>query len=439
MESRQSFATRLIAESDANSEALIGGVRMFVAGALFLTVTGLLVRLPAETFLLRQTELYAAVVVTLLYFLLGLASFFLARSAFYKPIYGTAFAILEVGLVLANIFFDVRDSETSSLFALASPLVLMVALVLVLQVLRYRLVVHTVASALLLLGILLLLVFDMRSGQALPPRVVAELQQMYSLPPNMVRLLMLTVLATIVGLAIWRSRRMMESIAQELETAHNRNRFLPRELTSQLNDQALDRLRQGEEREIVVMFIDLRGYTALSQAISPAEMAALLTRYRSLVSACIAQNGGIVDKFIGDGVMCFFGLECDPQHAASQAVDSALAVHRQISNWNIERREAGEKALAVAAALAAGPVLVAALGDDQRLEFTVIGSAVNTASRIEDFAKETGQSSVLNDRVHTLLVDNSAALPETVKLDSLGQHKLRGEANPAKLYALREG
>lgn len=437
MIARQSFASRLIAESDAQSEALIGGVRMFVAGVLFVTVVALLMRLPLNVFLLRQTELQAAVVVTLLYFLLGLTSFLLVRWGHYKPIYGLAFALLEVALVLANIFFDVRDFETSSLFALASPLILMVTLVLVLQVLRYRLVVHVVASILLLSGILVLLMFDMRVGQPATPRVLAELQQMYSLPPNLVRVLMLCVLATIVGLAIWRSRRMMETIAQELEAAHNRNRFLPRELTSRLDDAELAKLREGQEREVVVMFVDLRGYTALSQTISTSETAALLTRYRQLVSGCITENGGIVDKFIGDGVMCFFGLECSPQRAAEQGADSALAVHRLMNEWNEQRKLASEPLLSIAVALAAGPVLVAALGDDTRLEFTVIGPAVNKASRIEGFAKETGQRTVLDARVFDLLGELSDAQAAALKLDSLGQHRLRGENVTGALYALR--
>ncbi|MEM1040012.1 MAG: adenylate/guanylate cyclase domain-containing protein [Pseudomonadota bacterium] len=438
MVARQSFASRLIAESDAQSEALIGGVRMFVAGVLFVTVVALLFRLPLNVFLLRQTELQAAVVVTLLYFVLGLTSFLLVRLGHYKPIYGLTFALLEVALVLANIFFDVRDFETSSLFALASPLILMVTLVLVLQVLRYRLVVHVVASTLLLSGILVLLTFDMRVGQPATPRVLAELQQMYSLPPNLVRVLMLCVLATIVGLAIWRSRRMMETIAQELEAAHNRNRFLPRELTNRLDDAELAKLREGQEREVVVMFVDLRGYTALSQTISPSQTADLLSRYRSLVSGCISQNDGIVDKFIGDGVMCFFGLKCSPEEAAAQSAAAALAVHRSIADWNEERRAAGSAVLDTAIAVAAGPVLVAALGDEQRLEFTVVGPAVNTASRIESFAKEIGQRTVIDARVFSLLEKWPDKQKTGLRLDNLGKHTLRGERRSGSLYTLRQ-
>ncbi|MEL6946187.1 MAG: adenylate/guanylate cyclase domain-containing protein [Pseudomonadota bacterium] len=422
-----------MAESDARSEALIGVVRMFVSGVLFLTVLGLLTRLPLETFLLRQTELYAALVVTTLYFALGLVSFLIARSKTYQPRTGLILALAEVALVLANIFFDIQDAETSSLYALASPLVLMVTLVLVLQVLRYRLVVHVAVSALLLIGILLLLLFDMRMGETVPARVLAELQQMYSLPPNVVRLLMLTVLATIVGIAIWRSRRMMEKIAHELEAAHNRNRFLPRELTNQLDDAELERLRAGEEREVVVMFVDMRGYTALSKTLSPGATAALLTQYRSLVTRQVTAHGGIVDKFIGDGVMCFFGLEIDAREAATQALHAALDIHAALDMWNSERTTTGDPKLAIAIAIAAGPVLAAAIGDESRLEFTVVGPAVNTAARIEGFAKETGQKTVLDGRVHDLLGKDAF---NTGHLDGLGSHTMRGEPQPVRLFAL---
>ncbi len=422
----------MIARSDAEAEALIGRVRMLVGGVLCVAVITVLFRLPAETFSLRQTELYAALVVTLLYFVLGLVSYRVAISS-YRLWHGFAFALLEVALVLANVYFDIRDGETNSLFALASPLVLMLALVLVLQVLRYRLLVHIAVSGILICGVLYLLFMDFRMPLDPPPDVLNELLQMYSPPPNMVRLLMLAVLATIVGLAIIRSRRLMESIAHELEERHNRDRFLPRELTTQMSDQDVQTLRQGSEREVVVMFVDMRGFTTLSGSMTPAETATLLSAYRSLVMDAVLAQGGIVDKFMGDGVLCVFGLESSFTKAANAALAAGNEILARVESWNGERRRTEEQPVSIVVAVHGGPVLAAAIGDDRRLEFTVTGSAVNTASRMEGWAKENGETFVVSGAIA------DAADSGLNTLRQLDSEQLRGDTAATDLFAVGTG
>ena len=425
----------MIARSDAEAEALIGRVRMFVGGVLCVAVTAVLFRLPTETFALRQTELYAALVVTLLYFLLGLASYRVARLPSYRPWHGFAFAMLEVALVLANIYFDIQDGQTNSLFALASPLILMLALVLVLQVLRYRLFVHAVVSLTLIAGVLFLLFLDVKMPLDPPPLVVGELLQMYSLPPNMVRLLMLAVLATIVGLAIMRSRRLMESIAHELEESHNRNRFLPRELKTKMSDYDVQTLREGSERDLVIMFVDVRGFTELSSQMRPAETAAMLSAYRWLVTDAVLAQGGIVDKFIGDGVLCVFGLESTFDTAVRAALAAGNDIFVRLASWNSQRSASGDEPLAVVIAVHGGPVLAAAIGDDRRLEFTVTGPAVNTASRMEGWAKENDEAFVVSGAVAMAVGDTSKA----ARMHPLGSQQLRGDADAIDLLAMDIG
>ena len=393
------FADRMMARSDANAEALIGQVRMFVSGVLFVTVAALLFRIEPELYALRETELKAAFVVTLAYFSLGLVSFVVAKSSWYRPFHGLVFALFEVSLVLANLYFDVQDSDTNSLFALASPRVLMLTLVLVLQVFRYRLAIHVVVSALLIMGVSLLIFFDVQMPITPPPRVMDELVQMYSPPPNAVRIIMLIVLATIVGLSISRSRRMMGRIAHELEENHNRNRFLPQELSGQMSDEDLQILRKGKNCDAAVMFVDIRGFTKLTGQLSTEETAQLLTAYRSLVMDAVLANNGIIDKFIGDGVMCVFGLETSFDVAAKDAVNAGKTLISGLDQWNVERAERKEPELDIVVVVHGGPVFAAAIGDDRRLEFTVTGPTVNTASRMESWAKEFDKCFVVSQRV----------------------------------------
>ena len=427
-----SFANRMIARSDAEAELLIGRVRMFVASILFAAIFLLFNNLPRETFLLRETELKAALVVSGSYFLLGLLSSFLAQSKAYRPIHGLLFALAEVALVLCNVFFDIVDPETSSLFALASPLLLMIALVLVLQVLRYRLWVHIIVSASMIFGLLLLLLHDMQIGEQTSQRAFNELLQMYSLPPNVVRLLMLAILATIIAIAISRSRSLMVRIANELEESQNRNRFLPQELTTHLTDEDIERLRNGRNREVVVMFVDMRGFTRLTQTLSPSQTADLLSEYRSIIMDIVGQHRGIIDKFIGDGVMCVFGLDSSFEQAACDAVESAQEIQKKSADWNRQRQANGEPECEIVIAIGGGEALVAALGPDERLEFTVIGPVVNSVSRMEEHAKLHDVQVLLSSTVHDGLLKKHAEDP----CREWGTTHFRGENVATQLWTL---
>ncbi|MEL6503434.1 MAG: adenylate/guanylate cyclase domain-containing protein [Pseudomonadota bacterium] len=413
-----------MAESDARAEALIGLVRMFVSATLFFTVAAVLWRLPPQIQELRGHALYVALVVTASYFLLGVFSLLVSRSKNYRPVWGLFFALVEVALVLINIYANIRAPHANALFALASPLILMIALVLVLQVLRYRLLIHITVSLLLLTGTLFLILFG-GGTETISDVFIEEVLGLYSLPPNVVRMVMFGVMATIVGVAIWRSRRLMERIAVETEALHNRNRFLPRELTAALDDGELERLREGEERDAVILFVDIRNFTGLSERLGPAQTAALLTRYRALVSRTVTRHGGVVDKFIGDGVMCSFGLKCSLKEAAAQAVDCACAITAEAAK---SAHDETSRYLTACAA-ASGQVLVAAVGDEERLEYTVIGPPVNRAARVEAFAKEHDYGVVITGEIFDLTANQGNPWR------NLGAHMLRGEKVATRLYA----
>ncbi|MEM9733850.1 MAG: adenylate/guanylate cyclase domain-containing protein [Pseudomonadota bacterium] len=425
LETHSTLASRLMAESDARAEALIGLARMFVSATLFLTVAAVLLQLPPEIQALRGHALHVALGVTASYFMLGVLSLLISRSRRYRPAWGLGFALFEVVLVLLNIYANINAPHANALFALASPLILMVAIVLVLQVLRYRLLIHTTVSVLLLSGTLALILVGGQT-ETVSDDFIAEIVGLYSLPPNMVRMVMFAVLATIVGVAIWRSRRLMERIATETEALHDRNRFLPRELTEALDDGDLERLRRGEERDAVILFVDMRDFTGLSERLGPAETAALLTHYRAAVTKTVTDHGGVVDKFIGDGVMCSFGLKCSLDEAAVQAVACAKA----IVAGSGQKLGKDNPSYSIVCAMACGPVLVAAVGDENRLEFTVIGPPVNRAARVETFAKEKNLDVVITGEIFAMLGQHDQDWQD------LGHHPLKGEATPTRLLAL---
>jgi len=146
----------------------------------------------------------------------------------------------------------------------------------------------------------------------------------------------------------------------------------------------------GEERTMVIMFVDLRGFTALSEKRLPYDVVFLLNRYFRSVGQAVEQAGGRVDKFIGDGMMALFGLNSPAPTAARQALDAASRIGRALDELNTAMSAEFSSPLRIGIGLHIGPVVVGVLGHGPATGLTAIGDTVNTASRLESLSKDHG-------------------------------------------------
>lgn len=200
----------------------------------------------------------------------------------------------------------------------------------------------------------------------------------------------LTVTA-ILAIAIVRARRLLVEAVRESLAARELSRFFARDVADRITD--LDHaveIGRGEVREAAVVFVDMRGFSQMAAEIPPDDLIALLSDYQRSLVPILQHHGGSIDKFLGDGIMATFGATRTGATPAADGLRAVDAVMAEASAWRQRRLADGLPAPAVGAAVAAGPVVFGAVGDDTRLEYTVIGSAVNLAAKLEKHTKTEG-------------------------------------------------
>jgi adenylate cyclase len=157
------------------------------------------------------------------------------------------------------------------------------------------------------------------------------------------------------------------------------------------------RAARGQEREIAVLFCDLRGFTSLTERRLPFDTVFLLNRYFEVVGRAVEEVGGHVDKFVGDGALALFGLSTGPEQASRQAVDAALRIRAGVADLNEAYSSELDRPLRIAMSLHAGPAIVGQMGYGQATSLTAIGDTLNAASRLEELAKELDAELVISD------------------------------------------
>ena len=161
-----------------------------------------------------------------------------------------------------------------------------------------------------------------------------------------------------------------------------------------------------KEQNIAVMFTDISDFTKLSEGLEPKEVLELLSEYQTKMVAAVFQNGGAVDKFIGDSVMATFGTPVSRGNDAQNALNCIRQMQISMREWEKERSDKDLPVIKHRVGVHYGSCFVGNVGSEDRVEFTVIGDTVNVASRICEACKEVKSDILISDEVKLRLSEN---------------------------------
>ncbi|MGI8782092.1 MAG: adenylate/guanylate cyclase domain-containing protein [Acidobacteriota bacterium] len=187
---------------------------------------------------------------------------------------------------------------------------------------------------------------------------------------------------------------------------------------------------QGEKKIVSVLFSDIRDFTALSETLAPDVLVSHLNKYFSAMVEAVQKQNGMVDKFIGDGLLAVFGAPLPVPNSAQSAVEAARSMIVRLQAVNAEFAREGIGPIRIGIGIHTGEALVGNIGSDRKMEYTVIGDVVNTTSRIE------GLNKTHNAHRSGILIsgDTLAALNGQVPVEFIGEELMKGKTRKVAVY-----
>lgn len=226
-----------------------------------------------------------------------------------------------------------------------------------------------------------------------------------------------------------------EAQRQQIRSAFSQ--YISPDLVAQLAKEPDRLVLGGETRELSILFSDVRGFTSISESYkdSPQELTALLNRLLTPLSHAVLEHHGTIDKYMGDAIMAFWNAPLDDASHAANACRASLLMIRSLGRVNDERREEAKQSgtpfieLRIGIGINTGECVVGNMGSDMRFDYSVLGDAVNLASRLEGQSETFGVTIILGSKTAALVKDRFAV----VEIDAL---RVKGKSEPEVVHAL---
>lgn len=225
------------------------------------------------------------------------------------------------------------------------------------------------------------------------------------------------------------SSNLQASFSRLQRTLESFERFVPEKFLHVIATDGIENIQVGvaSTRQITILFADIRGYTSMSEQMSPLETFALLNDYLACMGQVISDEGGFIDKYIGDAIMALFEDE-----TSGCALHAALAMQQALEGFNKERLRKNQPTVQIGIGIHRGDVVMGTIGFTSRIESTVIGDAVNVAARLEGLTRKYDCPILVTESVVTAL-----SHPEMFNLRLVDDCvKVKGKSEPVAIYEL---
>jgi adenylate cyclase len=219
--------------------------------------------------------------------------------------------------------------------------------------------------------------------------------------------------------------RMVRSLREKEMIKRAFTRYVAREVVEEVLKDPEHLMLSGERREATVLFCDIRGFTTLSERLTPEQVVSLLNEFYTTAIETTFKHDGTLDKFLGDAVMCVFGAPIAHPDHAERAVKTALDMRSALTELSKRRAMRGLDPFEVGIGVALGEVVAGTVGTEERMEYTVIGDSVNVAARLQGHAK--AGSILLSRRTYE-------AVHDLVEAVSRGPMKVKGKEEDVEVY-----
>jgi adenylate cyclase len=422
-----------IREQEAQNEILIGWVQLTVV-----SIWAVLYTLSPKTF--AETARFEPIPWVLsAYFGFTVLRLVLSYRRLLPPWFLALSVIGDIVLLMVTIWSFHLQYEQPASFYLKAPTILYVFIFIALRSFRLEVGYVLLAGIGAALGWLALVAYAMVVDPTDPMITRDYVDYLTSnavlIGAEFDKVISILMVTAILAVAIHRGRRLLVRAVAEGTAARDLSRFFAPEVARKITHAEAElSAGSGEHREATILYVDIRGFTALSARLEPQQVLRILAEYQALVGPVLRRHRGSIDKFLGDGVLATFGAaEPDPEHAANalRAMRDLLAVTR---DWTPDREFLAPGVLRICMAAASGRVVFGAVGDAERLEYTVIGDAVNRAAKLEKHTKALGVRALCDGATRALAAE-AADLPG---LSAIGEQAVEGTGGSVEIYEIRE-
>jgi adenylate cyclase len=332
------------------------------------------------------------------------------------PLFLALSVIIDIAVLMVTIWSFHLQYQTEATVYLKAPTLLYAFILIALRAMRFEAGYILLAGAATLAGWGVLVGYAVATSHAMQVThnfAVYATTDAILIGAEVDKALSFAAVTLVLAVAVSRARRLMVSAATEAYAAAELSRYFAPEVAAEIR-MAANGLRPGDAiaREAAVMMIDLRGFTTLSARLPPREALGLIAEYQRRLVPVIQGAGGAIDKYLGDGILATFGTARPSESFAADALRAQLAVLAAARDWNADRAAAGEPQLGIGVAVATGTLLSGVIGAENRLEFTVIGDAVNLAAKLEKHCKTAGVPALATREALALATAQGFDLPE---------------------------